>query len=227
MLGKVGADGSVEHVVIGRVVAVNVGEPRDVDWHGRVVRTAIWKAPVPGPVALRGVNLVGDAQADRRVHGGVDKAVYAYAVEDYAWWAEELGQDLEPGTFGENLTITGIALGSAVVGERWRVGTAVLEVAQPRLPCFKLGIRMGDASFVDRFDRARRTGTYLRIVTEGVVEAGDPIEVQRRPDHGLTVDDITATHVDPSPEALERLLDVVDVPEGWQTWALRQQSRRR
>src|SRR4029079_17647984 len=133
----------------GVVVSVNVGLPRTVEWFGRQVTTAIWKEPVADAVAVRGVNLAGDDQADRRVHGGVDKAVYAYATEDYEWWAKQLGTALAPGTFGENLTVAGVHLGSRVVGEQWRVGTARLEVAQPRLPCFKLGIRMGDASFVE------------------------------------------------------------------------------
>ena len=142
------------------VVSVNVGEVRTVDWFGRTVTTAIWKSPVDGRVAVRGVNLDGDDQADRRVHGGPDKAVYAYAVEDYEWWSQELGRELEPATFGENLTVVGVDLGELVIGSRWIVGTTELEVSQPRQPCFKLGIRMSDADFVDRFDAAAR---YLRL----------------------------------------------------------------
>ena len=135
------------------LVSVNVGRPRSVEWRGRSVTTAIWKAPVAGAVAIRGVNLLGDDQADRRVHGGPDKAVYAYAVEDYEWWAATAGP-LGPGTFGENLTTRGIALGDCAIGDRWHVGGAVLEVAQPREPCFKLGIRMGDDGFPERFEVA-------------------------------------------------------------------------
>lgn len=169
---------------IGRLVSVNVGEPRDVEWFGRTVRTAIWKGPVEGPVAVRGVNLAGDDQADRRVHGGVDKAVYAYAVEDYRWW------DLEPATFGENLTTEGVDLGAARVGERWQVGTVVLEVSRPRHPCFKLGIRLGTAAFVDRFAEAARPGTYLRIVEEGELAAGDGIDRLSRPAAAPTIADV-------------------------------------
>jgi MOSC domain-containing protein YiiM len=159
------------------VVSVNVGLPRVVTWHGREVETAIWKEPVAGRVALRDDNFVGDRQADLRVHGGRDKAVYSYAVEDYAWWSEQLGRELGPGTFGENLTTQGIDLSAMPIGTRWRVGTALLEVSQPRFPCFKLGIRMGDAGFVKVFERAERFGAYLRILEVGDVGQGDEIVV--------------------------------------------------
>jgi MOSC domain-containing protein YiiM len=166
------------------VVSVNVGRPRRVDWHGREVETAIWKEPVVGRVVIEGVNLAGDGQADLRVHGGRDKAVYSYAVEDYAWWSSQLGREMEPGMFGENLTVAGIDLSGAAIGSRWRVGTALLEITQPRFPCFKLGIRMGDAGFVKEFERAARFGAYLRIVEEGDIGGGDEIVVlaTTRPD---------------------------------------------
>jgi MOSC domain-containing protein YiiM len=171
------------------IVSVNVGRPRLVETGRRAVSTAIWKAPVAGPVAVRGVNLDGDDQADRSVHGGPDKAVYAYAIEETREWEAELGRELGPGAFGENLTIEGIGVSSALVGERWRIGTTLLEVVQPRLPCFKLGLRMGDPSFVRRFGRASRPGAYLRIVEEGELAAGDAVEVDPEvlPDHGVTV----------------------------------------
>lgn len=200
------------------IVSVNVGGQRDVEWFGRTVRTGIWKSPVEGRVAVRGVNLDGDDQADRRVHGGPDKAVYAYATEDYAWWADQ-GEDVGPATFGENLTTEGIDLSGAVLGERWRVGTTVLEVAQPRQPCFKLGIRMGRASFKDDFAAAWRPGAYLRIVEEGAVGAGDEIEVLDRPDHGLTVVGLLRIAEDPTPEAVASVLTVDAVPDGWKDWA--------
>ncbi|HVT78817.1 MAG TPA: MOSC domain-containing protein [Acidimicrobiales bacterium] len=160
-----------------RVVSVNVGAPRATQWRGRTVHSAIWKTPVDGPVRVAGVNLAGDDQADRRVHGGVDKAVYAYSTEDYAWWADTVGVAVGPASFGENLTTTGIDLRACSVGDRWRVGTVQLEVAQPREPCFKLGMRMGDDAFPDRFAAAGRPGAYFRIVTEGELGAGDAIEV--------------------------------------------------
>ena len=172
------------------VVSVNVGVPRIVEWRGRNVETAIWKEPVHGRVAVRGVNLAGDGQADLRVHGGRDKAVYSYGVEDYAWWSELLGRDLAPGTFGENLTTAGIDLSSADVGSRWRVGSARLEVSQPRFPCFKLGIRMGDAAFVKEFERAARFGAYLRIVDEGDIGAGDAIEIEAARAGSPTIRDV-------------------------------------
>ena len=171
----------------GVVVSVNVGARRAVEWHGREVETGIWKAPVDGRVAVRGVNLVGDEQADPRVHGGPDKAVYSYAVEDYEWWSGELGRVVRPATFGENLTVRGLDLGASVIGTRWRVGTTVLEIAQPRLPCFKLGMRMGDAAFVEEFELAGRFGAYLRIIEAGDVGAGDVIEVGAAPAEGITV----------------------------------------
>lgn len=202
------------------IVSVNVGEQRDVEWFGRTVRTAIWKEPVDGRVAVRGVNLDGDDQADRRVHGGPDKAVYAYATEDYAWWAGQ-GDDVGPGTFGENLTTEGLDLSHAVLGERWRVGTAILEVAQPREPCFKLGIRMGSAAFKDRFAAADRPGAYLRIVEDGDVGAGDPVEVIDRPAHGRTILDLLHTTADPTPDALRSMLAVPTLPDGWRDWAER------
>jgi MOSC domain-containing protein YiiM len=170
-----------------RVLSVNVGEVREVEWRGDIVTTAIWKHPVGGRVALRGVNFAGDDQADRTVHGGPDKAVYAYAREDYDHWRTEQGVNGEPALFGENLTTEGIDLSAAIVGERWRVGTTVLEVAQIRLPCFKLGIRLGDPRFPKRFQGVGRMGAYLRVVQEGDVAAGDPIEVIHRPDHGVSL----------------------------------------
>ncbi len=202
------------------IVSVNVGAQRDVEWFGRTGRTALGKEPVEGRVAVRGVNLEGDDQADRRVHGGPDKALYAYATEDYAWWSDQ-GDDVGPGSFGENLTTEGLDLTGAVLGERWRVGTTVLEVAQPREPCFKLGIRMGAAAFKDRFAAADRPGAYLRIIEEGDVGAGDTVEVFDRPAHGRTVLDLLHTTADPTPEALRSMLVVPTLPDDWRDWAER------
>ncbi len=175
--------------VAGRVLSVNVGRPRVVDTGRRAVLTAIWKAPVEGRVHVRGVNLDGDDQADRSVHGGPDKAVYAYAIEETRDWEAEVGRELGPGAFGENLTTEGIDVSGALLGERWLIGTTLLEVVQPRLPCFKLGLRMNDPSFVRRFARASRPGAYLRIIEEGDLGAGDSIAVDTGalPDHGVTL----------------------------------------
>jgi MOSC domain-containing protein YiiM len=172
---------------VARVLSVNVGRPRPVSTGKRTVTTAIWKSPVEGRAAVRGVNLDGDDQADRSVHGGPDKAVYAYGAEEIARWETELGHELGPAPFGENLTTEGLAVSEALLGERWRIGTTLLEVVQPRLPCFKLGLRMGDPRFVRRFARASRPGAYLRIVEEGELGAGDAIEMFGRPEHGVTV----------------------------------------
>jgi MOSC domain-containing protein YiiM len=211
------------------VVSVNVGGVRTVAWQGRAVTTGIWKAPVDGRVAVRGVNLVGDDQADRRVHGGPDKAVYAYAVEDYAWWSHELGREVGAGTFGENLTVEGLDLGALVIGTRWRVGSTELEVSQPRTPCFKLGIRMGDAGFVDRFDAAARSGAYLRIVSEGDVGAGDEIVLVPRGDgvsDGITVAELGGATRAVDAQFLERIAADGAVADVWRDWATRQLARR-
>ena len=201
-----------------RVVSVNVGPIREVAWRGTIVRTGIWKEPVGArAVALRGVNLEGDDQADRRVHGGVDKAVYAYAEEDYRYWAEEEGIRSEPGLFGENLTTHGMELRDAVVGERWRIGSALLEVAQPRLPCFKLGIRMRDPHFPRRFLAVARSGAYFRIIEEGELRAGDAIHVVDRPEHGVTLRDMVDAVRDRDRAAA--LLRAPRLPELWRRLA--------
>ena len=190
----------------GTVVSVNVGTPRSVEWFGREVTTSIWKLPVDGPVAMAGVNLDGDDQADRRVHGGPDKAVYAYAIEDYRWWSELLGESLAPGTFGENLTLEGVDLDRAMVGEKWQVGSARLRVTQPRFPCFKLGIRMGNPAFVDGFALARRFGAYFAIESAGTVAAGDGFERIARPDDAaLSIREFITAHEENDIELLGRL----------------------
>jgi MOSC domain-containing protein YiiM len=211
--------------VIGRVISVNVGTPRAVEWHGRTVTTAIWKTPVAGPVAVRGVNLAGDDQADRRVHGGDDKAVYAYAAEDYAWWNAQVDVPIDAATFGENLTTEGVDLVAAGVGEQWRIGSVALEIRQPRLPCFKLGIRMGDAAFVDRFEDAGRYGAYLRIVEEGSLQSGDEIVRVRRASHDLCLADLGRAHREPTPELLQRVIVNRDVPATWRSSAERTLAR--
>src|ERR1051325_1165190 len=173
-----------------RVVSVNVGRTRHFEYEERAVQSAIWKNPVTGRIAARGVNLDGDEQADRRAHGGPDKALYAYAIEDTRWWEQQIGQPLSHGNFGENLTTEGIDVNNALIGERWEIGTTVLEVSEPRVPCWRLGARMTDQLFPRRFTEALRPGPYLRIVVEGDVGSGDAIRVVERPDHDLTVRDV-------------------------------------
>jgi MOSC domain-containing protein YiiM len=174
---------------MGVLVSVNVGRGRQIaiSRRGRPVISAIGKSAVAGRVAVRGVNLAGDEQADGRVHGGPDKAIYAYASEDTAWWATVLGCELRPGAFGENLTTIGVDVSGAVIGERWQIGSTELEVCQPRQPCYKLGIAFGDPGMVRRFAHAGRPGAYLRIVQEGQLGAGDEVEILWRPDHGITI----------------------------------------
>lgn len=206
-----------------RVLSVNVGAVREIEWRGKQVRTGIWKYPVgERAIALRGVNLEGDDQADRTVHGGVDKAVYAYAVEDYQYWSEHEGIETSPGLFGENLTVQGLDLRSALVGERWTAGTAVIEIAQPRLPCFKLGIRMGDALFPKRFLSVNRLGAYLRIVEEGEARAGDAVRVSLRPDHGVTLRSMVEALQDPGKATA--LLAAPWLPPFWQRVAMRERD---
>jgi len=195
------------------VLSVNVGAIRRVEWRGAEVTTAIWKTPVAGRVALRGVNFEGDDQADRTVHGGPHNAVYAYATEDYDFWRDAGGMETSPGLFGENLTVKGLDLSSAIVGERWAVGSTVLEVAQPRLPCYKLGIRVGDQHFLKKFMIARRLGAYLRVVQEGDVGAGDGVDVIEKPEHGITLSSMTDALRDRRKAAA--LLEVSPLPPFW------------
>jgi MOSC domain-containing protein YiiM len=203
----------------GRAQAVSVGRPRLVEAGRRTVSTAIWKTPVDGRIAVRGVNLDGDDQADRSVHGGPDKAVYAYAVEETHAWEAELGRELGPAAFGENLTTEGIDVSGAVVGERWRIGTTLLEVVQPRLPCFKLAIRMDDPGFVKRFAQASRPGAYLRIIEEGHLGAGDAIEVEARPEHGVTVRLISDAMLR-DPSLIPQVLTAPDLLPSLREWML-------
>src|SRR5262252_5339738 len=203
---------------VGKVLSINVGLPRAFEYNGRLARSAIWKSAVAGRVAARGVNLAGDDQADRRAHGGPDKAVYAYAVEDLGWWAQQIGRPLQYGEVGENLTTEGIAVNEALVGERWAIGTTVLEVSEPRVPCWRLGVRMNDKLFPRRFTEALRPGAYLRILVEGHVGAGDDIQVIERPDHDLTIRDVFRIYTRDRAE-VERLLTVPRMSDSWRRWA--------
>jgi MOSC domain-containing protein YiiM len=196
-----------------------------VSFRGKGVATSIFKEPVTGRTLIAGINVEGDDQADRQVHGGVDKAVYAYAEEDYAWWGQELDRELAPGTFGDNITTSGIDVSGSVIGQRWRVGSSLLEVAQPRIPCFKLGIRMGTQTFPRRFSQARRPGAYLRIVEAGDAAAGDKIETISRPGHGLTVQDVAHIYY-AEPERAGELLEVPELPESWIGWARHRLGKR-
>jgi MOSC domain-containing protein YiiM len=201
-----------------KLVSVNVGGPRHVDWHGRLVQTSIWKDPVEGRVPLRRLNLDGDEQSDLSVHGGTHQAVYLYPVEHYAPWARELPEIEFPlGAFGENFTTEGLLEDDVAIGDRFKVGTAELVVTQPRLPCFKLGIRFGRDDMVKRFLRSGRSGYYVAVLREGVVGRGDAIERVSRDSRGVSIADVFALY---SREArnralLERAVDHPGLPESW------------
>jgi MOSC domain-containing protein YiiM len=202
----------------GKVLSVNVGTAREFEYSGRPAKSAIWKSPVVDRIAARGVNLAGDDQADRKAHGGPDKVVYAYAVEDARWWEQQIGRSLAYGEFGENLSTVGIDVNDALVGEHWQIGTLVLEVSEPRIPCWRLGVRMNDKTFPRRFTEALRPGPYFRLVVEGNVGAGDQIRVVERPDHDLTVRDLFRIYTRDRDE-VERLLAVPRMSASWRRWA--------
>ena len=204
-----------------KLLSVNVGMPREVDWQGRLVRTSIFKSPVLGPVRVATLNLEGDEQSDLTVHGGVDKAVYVYPSEHYLFWREEISDlDLPWGAFGENFTTEGLLEGSVHIGDRFRVGSAEFVVTQPRMPCFKLGIRFGRPEIVKRFLRSGRTGFYLAVLEEGRVAAGDSMESLTRDEHGVSVADIVnlykadATNQD----LLRRVSELPVLPPSWRDY---------
>lgn len=202
-----------------RVVSVNVGLPREVSWRGGVVRTGIFKVPVSHVVPVRRLNLDGDAQADLTVHGGRDKAVYAYPADHYPFWRTELsGRDLPWGAFGENLSTEGLLEAEACVGDEYRVGTARLAITQPRLPCYKLGVRFDDPGMVKRFLASGRPGIYFAVAEEGEVRAGDAVELVRRGPVGLTVVELLELILDKraDPERLRRALAASWLAEVWQ-----------
>lgn len=202
-----------------RVVrSVNVAVVREFPYRGQTVRTGIWKLPTTDRVTVGFEGIAVDTVVDSRVHGGADKAVYAYSVEDYAWWSEELGEELEPGRFGENLTTEGIDLSTTRIGDRWKVGSTLLEASEPRQPCFKLAHKMGDPGFIRRFAKALRLGTYLRVIQPGEIGAGDGIEVVERPDHEVTVQFLGRAGLGES-ELASQVLAAPALSAAWRQWA--------
>lgn len=201
-----------------RLLSLNVGLPRDIVWRGKTVRTSIWKSPVGGEVRVSTLNLEGDQQSDLTVHGGVDKAVYVYPSEHYPYWRDQLRDPkLGFGAFGENFTTEGLLEAQVEIGDQLRIGSAGFVVTQPRMPCFKLGIRFDDPHIVKRFLESRRTGFYLRVVREGNVATGAPIAFADRSRSGLRVSDVVDLYASDSgnQELLRLAADEPALPEGW------------
>jgi MOSC domain-containing protein YiiM len=206
------------------LISLNTGLPREVTWHGQLVTTGIYKQPVEGRVALRKLNLDGDRQADLTVHGGEHKAVYCYPVEHYDYWKRKLpGRDLPMAIFGENFTTDGLQEDSIHLGDRLAVGSAEMVVTQPRLPCYKLGLRFQSDDMVKRFLASRRTGFYLAVTREGQVGAGDEIEVLARDPNAVSVSEITRLYLakrygSADLTSLRRALQVAALPESWKAY---------
>jgi len=203
-----------------KIVSVNVGLPREVQWRGQSVRTSIWKSPVEGKVHVRTLNLDGDQQSDLSVHGGAEKAVYVYPSEHYSDWRLELpGVELPRGAFGENFTAQGLLESVVQIGDRLRIGSAEFVVTQPRMPCFKLGIRFGRADMVKHFLRSGRSGFYLSVAREGEVAAGDAITHDAGAS-GVTVSDVVSLYSTDAQnqQLLRRAIEVPALPEAWREY---------
>ena len=201
-----------------RLVSVNIGHPREVIYKGKTVTTGIFKEPVEGRIRLRTLNLDGDRQADLSVHGGLSKAAYAYPIEHYEYWREQLpGVDLPWGMFGENFTTEGLREDSVNIGDRFRIGSAEVMVTEPRLPCYKLAAKFGRDDIIKRFLHSGRTGFYFAVMQEGEVGTGDGIELVSRDEHSVTVADITRLYVREKDDmgTLRRAVQVTALPESW------------
>jgi MOSC domain-containing protein YiiM len=210
-----------------KLISVNVGVPREVIWKGERVTTGIYKEPVEGRVAVRRLNLDGDQQADLSVHGGTSKAVYVYPVEHYAYWSRELPEMTLPwGMFGENFSTEGLHEDAIAIGDQFRIGSAEVRVTEPRMPCYKLGIKFGRDDIVKRFLASGRSGFYLAVLREGEVSAGDTIEAVGHDPHGVTVADVVRLYVSDrqNQELLRRAVQVEALPESWREQFLRQLS---
>lgn len=204
-----------------QVISVNVGRPQEHEWRGQRVTTAIFKSPVEGPVAVGKLDLAGDQQADLGVHGGPDKAVYAYPQEHYAYWRSQLPDySSGPGNFGENLTLAGLLEDAIHIGDQLQIGTAAFTVTQPRSPCYKLGVRFHREDMTKRFYESRRFGFYLRVLHEGTIAAGSAVTVVERDPNAVSVADIVRLFTGDSHDAalLKRTLKLRTLPEGWRQY---------
>ena len=204
-----------------QVISVNVGQPRKVLWNDQIVETGIFKEAVEGRVAVRRLNIDGDRQADLEVHGGLDKAIYAYPAEHYPFWREQFPEmELPWGMFGENLTLTGLLEDTVHIGDLFQVGSAKLMVTQPRLPCFKLGIKFGRDDILKRFLVSGMTGFYFAVLEEGEVAAGDTISLLHQDEHLVQVADIVRLYRDDkyNLDLIQRVVAVQALPEEWREY---------
>ena len=211
-----------------KLISLNVSLPRIVEYNGELVATGIFKQPVQGPVMLRTLNLDGDRQADLTVHGGVSKAVYAYPSEHYEFWKAELPEmDLPYGMFGENFTTEGMFEDAVNVGDRFSVGDAELMVTEPRMPCYKLGIKFGRTDIIKRFLQSRRTGFYFAVIKEGEVKTGDEIELISHDPHNITIADISRLYAFEKDdlETLRRTVKLEALSESWRKYFQKQIHR--
>ncbi len=202
-----------------KVLSVNIAKQIHTgEWTGSEGRTGIDKEPVSGPVELKDNCVAGDSVIDRKAHGGYDKAVYAYSIEDAKWWEGVIGRELRNGSFGENLTVQGIELNSSLIGERWSVGSCILEVSEPRIPCRVFAGFWDRPTLIKEFTDARRSGTYLRIIEEGKVSAGDEIKVISKPDHEISVLDIFEAKAG-NRDKIQEIIKVRELSEKYLEWA--------
>jgi MOSC domain-containing protein YiiM len=212
-----------------KLISIQVGLPREVMSQGKTVTTSIFKEPVEGPVMLRALNLDGDRQADLSVHGGLTKAVYSYPSEHYEYWRNELpGVKLPYGMFGENFTTEGMFEEEINIGDRFRVGGAEVVVTEPRMPCYKLGIKFGRPDIIKRFLASRRSGFYFAVVREGEVQAGDTIELLSHEEDGLSVTDIVRLYAIERDdlEKLRRAVRLEALPDSWRGYFRKQLERK-
>ena len=204
--------------MIPTLLAISIGQPCVIGERGsEKVESGIVKRPVLGGVEIGPMSVSGDSQVDLINHGGADKAVYAYDRGDYLFWEERLGRKLPPGTFGENLTVEGLPSDIVRVGDRYRIGTVLLEVTQPRVPCYKLGMKMGDSHFPAAFAKALRVGFYLRVINPGTLTAGETIAIEHRADTPLSIADLMNTYLTGHQDA-EKLTAIVALPELATAW---------
>lgn len=205
-----------------KVLSVNVGLPKNVLFNGQIITTAIFKDPVNGPIILRKLNLDGDKQADLTVHGGIDKAVYSYPEEHYCYWRKQFpNMDLEWGMFGENFTTEGLLEDAVNVGDQFQIGSAKLVATQPRMPCYKLGVRFGRMDVIRKFMTSGRPGIYFKVLTEGEIKIDDKIKLIKRDKNNVTVKDIVTLYITRNNtdniETMRRATKIRDLPEGWRS----------